>query len=87
MKALKAQLMKWSGIDNAKKELSDNSAIAKFAIETFDKVKDAAKKDLQGNEKDKNKGMFDEKQAKDRNPKNIFMWKHYAELRKLLIDK
>ena len=87
MKALKAQLMKWSGVDNAKKELSDNSAIAKFAIETFDKVKDAAKKDLQGNEKDKNKGMFDEKQAKDRNPKNIFMWEHYAELRKLLIDK
>ena len=87
MKALKAQLMKWSGVDNAKKELSDNSAIAKFAIETFDKVKDAAKKDLQGNEKDKNKGMFDEKQAKDRNPKNIFMWEHYAELRKLLIEK
>ena len=87
VKALKAQLMKWSGVDNAKKELSDNSAIAKFAIETFDKVKDAAKKDLQGNEKDKNKGMFDEKQAKDRNPKNIFMWEHYAELRKLLIEK
>ena len=80
LEALKAQFLQWSGINNAKTEIKQNSAIGKFAIETAEKVGAAIKKDFQKDKKDDKK----KEDPTQRTAKSLYCWKHYEELCKYL---
>jgi hypothetical protein len=81
LKALKDQFKQWSGYNNVKTEIKNNSAIGKFAFETAEKVSDAIKKDLQGGKKDKDNVKED---PTSRTVKSLYCWKYYEELCKML---
>lgn len=77
LEALKDQLKQWSGYNNAKTEIKNNSAIGKFAIETAEKIGAAVKKDLQKDQKEKEKTKED---PSDRTEKSLYCWKYYENL-------
>lgn len=84
LQAIKDQLKQWSGFNNAKNDIKNNSAIGKFAIETAEKIGNAVKKDLQGEKKEKEKTKED---PSDRTEKSLYCWKYYEDLCKMLMIK
>lgn len=86
IKALKEIARRVSGFDNAVEDVSKAEFI-KAGIDAAKKIYGAVKKDLENAGKDDASKLFDESKTKDRNPVNIFTWKKYRELRKLLIGQ
>lgn len=84
-KLLQAELKQLSGYDNIKKDWQDS--IFGKGLEVAEKFAKAVKDDAKQKEVDDKKGMFDEKKTGNRNNKNIYLWEHYNELRKLIIGK
>lgn len=86
IKALKEIARRVSGFDNAVADVS-RAEFIKAGIDAAKKIYGAVKKDLENAGKDDASKLFDESKTKDRNPVNIFTWKKYRELRKLLIGQ
>lgn len=86
IKAIKEIARRVSGFDNAVADVSKAEFI-KAGIDAAKKIYGAVKKDLENAGKDDASKLFDELKTKDRNPVNIFTWKKYLELRKLLIGQ
>ena len=84
-KVISEELRKLSGIDNLKKDWTGTPFGA--GLELVQKVGKAVKNDMKKGENDAKKNLFDEKKTGKRNDKNIYLWEHYDELRKLLIGK
>lgn len=84
-KVINEELRKLSGIDNLKKDWEGTPFGA--GLELVQKVGKAVKDDMKKEQDDAKKNLFDEKKTRTRNNKNIYLWEHYDELRKLLIGK
>lgn len=84
-KVIGEELRKLSGIDNLKKDWEGTPF--GMGLELAQKLGKAVKDDLKKDEDDSKKNLFDEKKTGKRNSKNIYMWEHYDELKKLLVGK